>query len=275
MLIRKRLLHWFVGLICLSVAMTANAVPIAVFDDAAFVDTGGGSADESDTIQASLAALGHTANAFTGTSAGAFAAGLAGNSVLLIPELENGLLGSALSGAAQGVITSFVSSGGGLIVAGGSNFLAHSSDDFLNVVFGLSVANSTFGVGGTSAINVGNTAGTAFAGGPASVPNNNATHPILAGLPGTALSMYDASGGGSSVFLMPFGGGKIVYLGWDWFNAAPIGTLDGGWLTILDNAVIEVSTPGAVPEPTSVALLGLGVGALAWMRRRRRQLHLN
>ena len=269
MLILKRSLQVVAALIFFSVAMTANAVPVAVFDDPAFVDTGGTSLDESDTIQASLVSLGHTANTFTGISAAAFTAGLAGNNVLLTPEIEVSLLGSALSAAAINTITSFVSSGGGLIVAGASNFVAHASDDFLNSVFGFGVLNSEFGAGGTSAINAGNAAGTAFAGGPALVSNFNATHPILAGLPGGALSIYDASGGGSSVFLMQFGLGQIVYLGWDWFNAAPIGSNDGGWLAILDSAVTQVSTPVSVPEPGTLALLGLGLVAMGFARRKR------
>ena len=49
----------------------ASGARVAVFDDPAFVDTANTSDAESDNVQASLAALGHSVKTFTGTSAAA------------------------------------------------------------------------------------------------------------------------------------------------------------------------------------------------------------
>jgi hypothetical protein len=43
--------------------------------------------------------------------------------------------------------------------------------------------------------------------------------------------------------------GKIVYLGYDWFDAAPIGVQDGGWSQALESAVLEVATTNGFPGP--------------------------
>jgi cysteine-rich repeat protein len=37
------------------------------------------------------------------------------------------------------------------------------------------------------------------------------------------------------------GFGQVVFLGWDWFDAAPLGPVDGGWLGVLDAAVRQVA----------------------------------
>ena len=67
------------------------------------------------------------------------------------------------------------------------------------------------------------------------MPCNNGTS-TLTGLPAGALDIYDYAGA-SAVSLIPLGSGTIVFLGFDWYNAAPIGTQDGGWLNVLARAV--------------------------------------
>lgn len=227
-----------VGLFALALGWPANALAadVVVFDDPAYVDTVGGAFSESDTIQASLAAQGHTVTAFTGTSAAAWTAALAGKNALVIPEQESGSLGSALPAATILVIQGFVSAGGGVVV----------SDDYrgtLNAIFGFSLV----GGGGSTSTLTGAAAGTQFATGPASIPGNNATASFTtASLPPGSTSVY-AFGANTVVALMPFGSGKIVHLGWDWFNAQPLGSQDGGWLAVLGSAVTEV---GTTPAPT-------------------------
>ncbi len=121
---------------------------------------------------------------------------------------------------------------------GASNFINQSAPSFMNAAFGFSLVNTNFGVGGSSAINPADVAGTAFDGGPTPVPNHNGTHPLTSGLPAGTLSLYLAFEGTTNA-IMPFGSGKIMYLGWDWFDGAPLGSSDDGWIDILDRAITE------------------------------------
>ena len=207
---------------------------VAVYDDAAFVDTAGGVGAESDNLQASLAGLGHTVHTFTGTSAASFIAGLKDAQVLVIPELENGNLSGALNSAAKGVIKSFVDGGGGLIISGEE--LANRDIPLLNTVFGFGLSRGVAPFA-PSAKNGATAAGTPFAAGPAALADNNATVTLTkASLPAGAKSLYE-TGGDTTVALFKQGLGNIVYLGWDWFDAKPVGGQDGGWLGTLGSAV--------------------------------------
>jgi Ca2+-binding RTX toxin-like protein len=227
---------------------------IAVYDDPAFVDTAGGSGAEGDNVQASLASFGHTVKTFTGTTGPAFSGGLAGANLLVIPELENGNLAAALDQSALHTIRSYVATGGGLIVfdlAGGN------TTTFLNTVFGYGL---TAGPGGGPYARTVEAAGTAFAGGPTPLPDNDATEPLdTATLPSGAAVMW-ANGTNAAVTAFTVGSGEIVHLGWDWFDAAPVGTQDGGWLNVLNRAVAEVAGAGCTitGTPGGDTLTGTG-----------------
>jgi hypothetical protein len=192
----------------------AGAAVIAVFDDPAYVDTGGSTSSESDNVQAGLAAMGHIVVPFTGIDEASWTTALAGAVVLVIPELEvNSNLGNDLSPEARSVITSFVDQGGGLIQF-------YNGPDFLNPVFGFILAYS----GGDTSYITAEAVGTAFEGGPASIPSNNATGGLNAStFPAGGLSIYSSGGSNAEAALLPYGGGQIVYLGWDWYDAAPPG----------------------------------------------------
>jgi uncharacterized repeat protein (TIGR01451 family) len=210
-----------------------------VFDDPAFVDTGGPSqtGGESDNVQASLAYLGHTVSTFTGIDAADFTAALAGQDVLLIPELENGDLGAALSPAAKIVIAEFVAGGGGLIIHGRSIYDAN----FLNEVFEFATVSAA---ANGSNVRTARAVGTAFEGGPTPIPFNNTTNTLVWGsLPAGSSIIYNDDNANATVALMFYGLGQVVYLGWDWDNAAPVGSQDGGWLTVLDSGVHQVLFP--------------------------------
>lgn len=91
-------------------SLSASAASVAVFDDPAFVDTASSSSGaESDNVQASLSSLGHTVVTFTN-----IADEIAGHSVVLIPEQENGDLASALSEVERSVLETFIRQGGTL-----------------------------------------------------------------------------------------------------------------------------------------------------------------
>jgi Ca2+-binding RTX toxin-like protein len=223
--------------------LAAQAATVAVFDDPAFVDTTNAAPDgESDNLQASLTAKGHTVKAFNGITAAAFSTALAGSTVLVIPEQEVADLAPALSGDAVHVIRGFVASGGGLILGGDVSFGSGTgSASLLDRVFGIVV---TEGIGPGTTTKQAGAAGTALAGGPASLPQNDGTN-FLTGLPAGASSIY-ANGANSSVVLFSVGNGAIAYLGWDWFNSnPPTGAgQDGGWQNVLGRAVNEVAGAG-------------------------------
>ncbi|MBN2389983.1 MAG: beta-propeller fold lactonase family protein [Anaerolineae bacterium] len=210
----------------------AGTAVVAVFDDPSYVDTENTTSSESDNVQAGLAAMGHTVLPFTGIDETAWSTALAGADILVIPELENDSgLGIDLSLAARAVISDFVNSGGGLI-----EFDDGSS--FLNPVFGFSLSHS----GGNPSSITAAAVGTAFQGGPATLPSNNATWGLDSStFPAGGLAIYSSGGNNAEVAWLPYGSGQIIYLGWDWYDAAPPGGQDGGWLDVLERAVPQVS----------------------------------
>lgn len=253
------------ALLVACVCSAARADLVAVFDNAAYVDTSGGTTAESDTLQASLTSLGHTVSTFTGITASAFAAAGAGADVLVIPELENGNLIAALDATAKAAIAAYVAGGGALIMMGVEG---QSRDvDFLNGVFGFSlVAEGT----GTDRIrNAAATAGTIFDSPPDTLPQhiaNGFSGAKRSSLPPGALDFYTDGANITQVFAADYGVGRIGFLGWDWFEAKPLGAFDGGWLTTLDRMVQYTAEP--IPAPGAALLAVAGLTLIPTIRRR-------
>jgi len=226
-------------------ATLPTGTTVAVFDDPSYVDTAGGTDSESDNIQASLQQLGARVVTFTD-----IVAATSTSRILLFPELEKGDLASGLSSVARVALHDFVAAGGCVITCGDS---APRSSSLLNTVFGFSL--SELAAGEYSAL-MAQAAATSFAGGPSALPKNNGTS-ALAGntLPAGSVSVYEWSGV-SVVVLMRIGSGKVLFLGWDWFDAKPRGAQDGGWLGILGRAVAEVapSSPAISTQPSGQAV---------------------
>jgi VCBS repeat-containing protein len=216
---------------------------IAVFDNGAFVDTAGSTSSESDNVQATLTSLGHSVTPFTGTGSSAFEAALAEADVLLIPEMENGDF--MPDAATLQVIRDFVEGGGTLVVNGDSS---GGDEALLNALFGWSLDQGSRTTSGTSTA-TGAGSGTTFGDDPGSLTNNNAVDPIrTSSLPEGALSLYE-TGGDTAVAAMQVGSGQVVTVAFDWFNAQPRGTQDGGWVQVLDSAI---SRPGPAIDEDSV-----------------------
>src|SRR5207248_269999 len=106
-------------------------------------------------------------------------------------------------------------------------------------------------------------AGTPFAGGPATLPINlNAVDTVLTSslpssqtLPITSTVIYQDSNGNAAVTLIKYGDGFIVILGWDWFDAQPVGTQDGGWLAVLNTAGNDVVGSRSIPTLSEWAMI--------------------
>uniref|UniRef100_UPI0030C6A83F Ig-like domain-containing protein n=1 Tax=Aurantiacibacter hainanensis TaxID=3076114 RepID=UPI0030C6A83F len=221
---------------------------VLVFDNDAIVDTVGGASSESDTIQASLAAKGHSVSTTTALHAEGLAAALVGKSVFVIPEQERGDLGNSLDAAAREVLRDFVENGGSVIVS-------YDYRNTINEIFGFSL--SVTGVLTTTLTS--EALGTTFEGGAASLGTPSATGALLkSSLPEGSLSIYD-DGTATSVAVMPFGDGQITALGWDWYNAAPLGSYNSGWLDVLDAAV---STADGDPIVTEDDILTISTSEL-------------
>lgn len=212
---------------------------VSVFDDPTYVDTTSVGVDpESDNVQASLQNRGFTTTTFTDVASAA-----ATNRILLFPEQENAELAPALSAAARTALADFVAKGGLMIVHGtGIGGPPRRTATLLNTVFGFSVVESEQSGFGPAYARMAAATGTAFGDDPASLPFNNGSMTLTtASLPPGALSIYE-NAGQSLVALIHYGAGKIIFLGWDWYDAAPIGSQDGGWLQVLASAVTEAES---------------------------------
>ncbi len=274
----RRLLPVTLAVLAVVVALSvpARAANVALFFNAAFVDTATDGSGEAYNLQQGLIAQGHTVTTFTGITKADFDAVLSTNSILVIPELQNGNLSPALSQDAALRIAVFVNNGGTLMMfdPGDGDPLA-----VLNKAFGFELTSAGGAVGTIAKTPA--AVGTPFESGPATLPINlNATDTILASslptngsFPVSSSIIYADDNGNAVVAMITVGGGHIVVLGWDWFDAQPVGTQDGGWLSVLDIAGNDVT--GATPVPTlsewamiaMVALL-MVTGGLALRRRR-------
>lgn len=206
---------------------------IVLFTNDTYVDyTSTGTAAEAYNLEQILDPVNlpwtETVTTFTGTSATEIDAALAGQAVFVIPELERSPVPSlydALAADARSALASFVSGGGTLVVC----YPGSKAVTLLNGVFGFSLTGAGFT--SPASLNTAAAAGTYFEGGTTSLTGPSATSSLATGsLPAGSVSMFIDSGGQSAVAIIPYGAGDIVVLGWDFFNAWPVGTADGGWI---------------------------------------------
>ena len=150
---------------------------------------------------------------------------------VVIPEIENNAILPDMSAGAKSAVNNFVSNGGKLLM-----FNPGIGDviPFLNDIFSFSIG----GEGGVSEPISLTIAGSAL------FPSESPTISSLSDtssldtstLPAESVTIYEGSGANESVVTMiPYGSGKIYVLGWDWFDASPLGGEDGGWLSLLES----------------------------------------
>jgi hypothetical protein len=250
-------------LLGLLVTAPAPAATISFFANTTYADP-----FEAGNMRTTLVNLGHTVNDFTGITAADWTAAGAGGAIIVIPEMELANLNSDLTAAARAAILDYVTGGGCLIQA---NFFVDNST-LPNAVFGFGLVQSS-NIGDT-ALDAGEAAGTAFAGGPAILPGSftgaNAVEGVLsASLPGGAENIYH-DGTNTSVFVADVGAGHYIYLGYDWFEGSGV----AAWNEVTGRAIEECGA-AAVPEPGTVALLLTGFaasGVVCSIRRRRNRV---
>jgi hypothetical protein len=276
----------------LGAPVAVDAAPVLVFNSSRYVDSGQTGytpgSQESDNVQAALTALGHTVTAIAGptqtpaceyppggiegtllATAAEYAAALANTRVFLIPEQESWCsMPNELPSETATVWRTWVENGGGLIIHSSEEAMQKVDDTFFDV-FGFRVP---FAAGtGVTTTRTPAAASTRFASGPPTLPGNDSTGLLsLAGLPAGSISVYD-NGTHASVVIIPFGAGKIIFLGWDWTKSEPAfpGDQNGGWYpAILDGAVHEagerrlaVTKTGAGTGTVHTAPTGVDCGA--------------
>lgn len=215
-----------------AVLRVALPATVAVFDDQNYVDTFGGPYSGSDSVQASLLSLGHQVLPFATSN---IVATLGAGRPVLFPALNYRNPARDFPVATRQALQNFVVNGGLLVIHG-----AYYPGAFLNDVFGLSLAVQ---FGGGPFPRTPDAAGTAFADTPSSIPANSSTYTLLP----QSLSLGARHAYGTSnttaVASIPIGSGRIVWLGYDWSNARPLGSQDGGWLEVLGAALQENTPP--------------------------------
>jgi hypothetical protein len=189
---------------------------------------------EASNVDAALQSMGHKTLAFFAIDADTVAQALQDKDVLVIPELENGDLDGAISDESRSLIGLFVARGGTLVVFGEAMTRVI---DLLNNTFGFSLAEGS--ADEPYAYSSAGASGTPFSGGTGTLPYNDGTGGLdVITLPVDGKAVYlDDTNGDAVIAVIPFEQGRIIFLGYDWYDAAPLGTQDGGWLDMLDRAV--------------------------------------
>jgi len=206
---------------------------IRIFINDTYVDyqtTGADFSQEPNNILALMDSANISYTTFTDIGQSTFASFSGGK--IIIPELENGDLNPDLSSGARSAINNFVNNGGVLIM-----FRPNSGDliNVMNAVFGFNLDTN----GASEPIALTQAGSNLFPGESSTIPSVSATSSLDSStLPQNAVTIYDGSGSNQSVVTMiPYGSGKIYVLGWDWFDAAPVGGEDGGWNHLLKSIV--------------------------------------
>lgn len=158
---------------------------------------------------------------------------IAGKNVFVLPEQESRPIAPDIDADGLALIYDFVHNKGGEFIMSRPSTAAL---EIVNDAFGyslVSVASPTGTMALTAAAD-----GTPFEGGAASLPDLSATDLVAAeSLPAGAKVIYADDNGDAAVVVIKNGSGNIILLGWDWFDAMPVGEEDGGWLAVFEAAV--------------------------------------
>lgn len=191
---------------------------------------------------------------FTGVSEANWTTAATNADIIMIPRIEPNDLLPDLSSGARTVIENFVSNGGTLIM-----FEPTSGDvvDIMSEIFGQAIDWRALDPPFTLTDE-----GACVIPGLPSTLNDNSyvgnldSNPSLL-LPGS-ISLYSGVDPASYdeydptvAVKMPYGDGKIFVLGWDWYDAQPLGSQDGGWNALLQ-AILEFNI-STTPNPNVVS----------------------
>lgn len=149
----------------------------------------------------------------------------------VIPEATSTTWVGTLTPGAKIVLRQFVADGGTLVAVPsiGNRVL-------LDTLFDYALQGASYDINyarqDTAA------AGSVFAGGADRLWDNDGMYTLArATLPTGARAIY-ASENNVVMAYVPRERGHVVLLGWDWYNAAPFGSQDGGWIDVLRRALL-------------------------------------
>ncbi|MEL6926628.1 MAG: hypothetical protein AAFO94_21490, partial [Bacteroidota bacterium] len=230
----------------LTMPVSLRAAKVALFHHPDFVHVEPGNLfAEASNMKAALEAQGHEVLPFSDYSELGFRQVMADADLLIVPELERGNLWSALSSKTIDALRQYVDCGGGLIINGVvSSFSTQNNNaiELLNGAFGFALESAQIELSGTSVLNPVAAVGS-FVGGPQTLDDNSANAYLWNySLPENSRPLYHKSNQEDqvSVALMPYGAGQVLYLGWSWWNAAPVGNLNGGWSALMENSIEQL-----------------------------------
>jgi Ca2+-binding RTX toxin-like protein len=225
-----------------------NNAQISLFFDPAYVDTGSASSDEAYNMRQVLEGIGHTIKPFTGTDTSAWREATLNANVLVIPSLNNIAPGAQfpLSTGAMFFLKEFVSRGNTLIVVSEIGNEQRNTN-LLDALFDTALNELNYNPTFPASSRTSDATGTVYATAGTPLPGNDAVDALeAASLPAFATSLYETAEGNSTVAAFQFGKGQVIWLGWDWNNAAPSpGSQNGGWNDIL---LRSISTTDLIPN---------------------------
>jgi hypothetical protein len=221
---------------CGGSSSSSKKVPkVALFIDTAYVDYSvGDTGSEASNMEGALAAMSGVTTTTCTTSD--IETVVSGKNVFVLPEQEVAEIAPDIDASGRALIYDFVHNKGGELI------MAYPDDGALaliNDTFSYSLANVDVDADPTGTISITTAAtGTSFAGGAATLDSNDATTVVAASsLPGGAKVIYADENGDAAVAVIHNGSGNIILLGWDWYDAMPVGSQDGGWVGVFEAAV--------------------------------------
>lgn len=209
---------------------------VLFMDEPRFTDVRVGKTDaEASNLRAALEAQGHAVStAYLGALKNAYSRS-ADYRAVVVPELNKGApkdVQRAIRGARRH-LRSYVAKGGTLVVTLDDTSKSRCFT-VLNSVFGWGGLKSKGMVKGRGQLDGRVASDLGYSGLGSTLAANNDTDVILtSSLPKGGKALYRDDDGESVVAVVPYRNGRVVILGWDWFDAAPVGKLDGGWRKLL------------------------------------------